>query len=214
MKDKQRHVTNQTYNDSAKNYEDSFINVTLYNDSFNDFCNLILKKNAKILDIACGPGNITKYILSKRPDFNILGVDIAPKMIELATLNNPSAQFKVMDFRIVSTLNTKYDAILNSFCMPYLSKKECAQIIKDSSNLLESGGYMYLSTMEGKDTDSGYEVASFDQRKKVYIHYHQKNYLTKCFSDSNFNIIDFQLVKSPKSDGSFFTDMIFILMKQ
>ena len=80
--------------------------------------------------------------------------DVILKMIERATLNNPSAQFKVMDCRIISALNTKYDAILNTCCLSYLSKIECAQTIKDSNNFLESGSYMYLSTMEGKDTDS------------------------------------------------------------
>lgn len=211
---KQNHITNQTYNDAAKQYEDSFMAVTLYNNSFDIFCDLIQNKNAKILEIACGPGNITKYLLSKQPDYEILGIDMAPNMIELAAKNNPSAQFKVMDCRNISSLNIKFDAVINSFCMPYLSKEECALIIKDSSNLLNKGGYLYVSTMEGKDSESGFEVASFDRTKKVYINYHQKDFLTKCFVDNNFEIIEFFEVKSPKPDDSFFTDMIFLLRKE
>ena len=41
----------------------------------NDICNLITKDKAKLLEIGCGPGNITKYLLSKRTDFNIFGID-------------------------------------------------------------------------------------------------------------------------------------------
>jgi trans-aconitate methyltransferase len=57
------------------------------------------KVNPKILEIGCGPGNLTKYLLSKRPDFDILGIDIAPNMIEFAGKSNPTASFAVMDSR-------------------------------------------------------------------------------------------------------------------
>ena len=45
---------------------------------------LLYNPNSKIWEIGCGPGNITKYILSKLPDLNIFGIDIAPNRIELA----------------------------------------------------------------------------------------------------------------------------------
>ena len=63
------------FNKLAKMYQDKFMNVDLYSESFDLFCNAIQKENATILEIACGPGNITKYLLNKRPDFNILGID-------------------------------------------------------------------------------------------------------------------------------------------
>lgn len=76
--------TFETWNNVAKLYENKFMDLDLYNDTYEKFCEILLKKNSKILEIGCGPGNITKYLLAKRPDFDILGTDISPNMIELA----------------------------------------------------------------------------------------------------------------------------------
>ena len=102
------------------------------------------KENAKILELACGPGNISQYVLNKRPDFELFGIDLAPGMIKLAKQNNPTAKFKVMDVKKINSLNTRYDGIICGFCLPYFSKTETIQLIKDSSNLLAKGGILYL----------------------------------------------------------------------
>src|SRR6185295_3669822 len=87
------------FNKHASKYQDKFMDVNLYAGSFDFFCDAAKKQNAKILEIACGPGNITSYLLNKRPDFKILGIDLAPNMIALAKINNPKADFQLMDCR-------------------------------------------------------------------------------------------------------------------
>jgi len=153
--------TIETYNNAAERYQDKFMEMDLYNDTFDKFCNLIQKENVEILEIATGPGNITKYLRSKRPDFKIFGIDLAPKMIELAKRNNPEAEFRVMNCKDISTIDRKFDAIMCGFCMPYLSKEECAKLISDSSGLLSTNGLLYFSTMEGDYDKSGFETTSF-----------------------------------------------------
>ena len=59
------------------------MDLNLYNDTYDRFCEEVNIDKATILDIGCGSGNITKYILNKRPDFRIKGIDTSPNMIEL-----------------------------------------------------------------------------------------------------------------------------------
>ena len=61
--------TFDTQNKVAKLYQDMFMNLDLYNDSYDTFCDQVKIKNATILEIGCGPENITKYLLKKRLDF-------------------------------------------------------------------------------------------------------------------------------------------------
>lgn len=75
-----------------------------------------------MLEIGCGPGNITKYLLSPRPDLNILGIDIAPNMIELAKVSNPAARFAVMDTRDIKSLDTNTMLLLVDFVYPIYHK--------------------------------------------------------------------------------------------
>jgi 2-polyprenyl-3-methyl-5-hydroxy-6-metoxy-1,4-benzoquinol methylase len=83
--------TFDTWNNIASIYQDKFMDLDVYNDTYDHICNAVTKPKAKLLDIGCGPGNITKYLLSKRPDFDIFGIDMAPNMIEFAKKNNPTA---------------------------------------------------------------------------------------------------------------------------
>ncbi len=116
--------TFKTWNKVASLYQDKFMDLALYNDSYDFVCSSLNKSNLKVLEIGCGPGNITKYILSKRPDLDIFGIDIAPNMIELAKRNNPKASFAVMDSREISKIETKYDGIICGFCLLYLSQTD------------------------------------------------------------------------------------------
>ena len=79
--------TFETWNKIASIYQDKFMNLDLYDGTYNYICDSITVTNAKVLEVGCGPGNITKYLLSKRPDFDIFGIDIAPNMIEFARKN-------------------------------------------------------------------------------------------------------------------------------
>lgn len=206
--------TIETYNVSAKSYQDKFMDMDLYNDTYDTFCHLITKSNAKIFEIATGPGNVIKYILCKRPDFKVFGIDLSSNTIELAKLNNPEAEFTVMDCRDIHVIDTKFDGILCAFCLPYLSKEESLKLITDASLLLEPDGVLYISTMEGDYNKSGYETTSFSGDNRVYVYYHQANFMTACLSELGFEILDFQRKQYPEPDGSFLTDMIFIARKK
>ena len=151
----------ETYNKSAENYSEKFMNMDLYNDTYDKFCELIKTENANILEIASGPGNVTKYLLNKNSSFNILGIDLAENMVELSKKNNPKANFEVFDCREILKLEKTFDAIMCAFCMPYLSNNECEKLILDSSKILNENGLIYISTMEDNYEKSGYELTSF-----------------------------------------------------
>ena len=61
----------EVFNKLVKTYQDKFMNVDLYKDSLSFFCQNIKTENPEILEIACGPGNITKFLLDKNPDLKI-----------------------------------------------------------------------------------------------------------------------------------------------
>lgn len=68
--------------------------------------------------------------------------------------------------------------------------------------------------MEDDYTRSGYETTSFSGTNRVYVYYHQENFITGCLEESGFKIVDLQKKRYPEQDGSFLTDMIFIAQKK
>ena len=189
--------TFETWNKVALLYLDKFMDLDLYNETYDIVCNSIIKDKAKILEIGCGPGNITKYLLAKRPDFDIYGIDIAPNMIELAKRNNPTANFSVMDCRQISALTTKFDGLICGFCLPYLSQTESAKLFADCNNLLNDNGFIYISFVEGDPNKSGFQVGSTGDR--TYFNYHNLDNLKTLLIDSEFEEIKLSKVEYKKS---------------
>jgi 2-polyprenyl-3-methyl-5-hydroxy-6-metoxy-1,4-benzoquinol methylase len=197
------------FDKSAKIYQNKFMDVSLYAEPFKLFFDNITLNNASILDIACGPGNITKYLLDQRPDFEVLGIDLSPKMLSLAQANNPKAKFQLMDCREIDKIEKKFDGITCGFCLPYLTREEAIELIVNVSKLLKPEGVFYLSTMEENDDNkSRYQISSTGDQ--VYVNYHQEHYLSKALRENNFEIINLKRFSSPDKDNLMITDLVLV----
>lgn len=204
--------TFETWNKVASLYQDKFMDLDLYNDTYDHICNSVTIHNAKLLEIGCGPGNITKYLLRQRPDFDIFGIDIAPNMIELARRNNPSANFIVMDCRQIHSLDKKFDAIIGGFCLPYLSQSESNALIANSYELQNENGLLYLSFVEGEQNKSEFQVSSSGDR--VYFFYHNLNDLKTQLIENNFDELKTFKVEYKKSETVIDTHTILTAKKK
>ena len=183
--------TFETWNKVSSLYQDKFMDLDLYNETYDFICNNVIKDNPKLLEIGCGPGNITKYLLSKRPDFDIFGIDIAPNMIKLAKKNNPTARFAIMDSRQIDDIKTKFDGIVCGFCLPYLSQTDSLKLITDCYNLLNENGLIYFSFVEGEPSKSDFQIGSNGDRS--YFYFHNLNDLKTQLFENNFD--EFKIFK-------------------
>lgn len=202
----------EIFNRHAMQYAEHFMGFDNYNFSFDVFCNAIEKQGASVLELACGPGNITRYLLSKRPDLQILATDLAPNMLELAKKHNPSIETKVLDCRKFLSLNKKFDAIMCGFGLPYLTKEEAKQFIRDASEVLNSHGVLYLSTMEDDNKNSTFKTGSSGEA--IYMNYHEAVYLTETLKKNGFEILDLQRKDFTNHDGSIAIDLMIVAVKK
>jgi 2-polyprenyl-3-methyl-5-hydroxy-6-metoxy-1,4-benzoquinol methylase len=204
--------TIEAWNKIAKLYQDKFMHLDLYNASYDFFIDSIPKHKASLLDVGCGPGNISKYLLTKRSDYDVQGIDAAPNMVELAKDDNPTANFKVMDCRQILALKTNYEGIVCGFCLPYLSKDEVLKFISDAYQLLNANGLLYISFVEGDSDKSGFQTGSSGDR--IYFYYHSIYQLRKAFTDIGFTELKSFTFHYNKTDSSTELHTALILKKQ
>ena len=200
-----------TWNRIAQQYEDAFMDLELYNDTYDVFCESIKNDNARILEIGCGPGNISKYLLTRNPSYNILAIDVSHKMIELAKKNNPNTECQVLDCRNITELQKTFDAIICGFTIPYLSKPDCSKLISDCKKLMNKEAVLYLSFVPGDYDRSGYITGSSGDR--TYFYYHDPKAIIKELGKNSFSVIHNIEKEYPKSDGSTETHTIIIAKK-
>ena len=197
------------FDKNALTYQEKFMDTSTYHDGF-DMALSKLSPNAEILDVACGPGNISAYLLGKRPDLNILGIDLSTVMLELAEQNCPSAKFQLMDIREIRKINKVFDAVICGFGFPYLSKEEAVQFITDAATILNDTGVLYLSTMEDDYNNSGIQTASSGD--KVFMYYHEAGYLTEALKANKLQLIE-TYRKHYEYNGKPTTDLVLIATK-
>ena len=112
-----------------------------------------LKPGAKVLDAGCGPGiPIAKYLSEK---FEVYGIDISEKQIELAKKLVPNAKFRKADMNASGFERETFDGIICMYALIHVDRKKHLEILKEFYNLLKSPGYlmicMGLEDFEGEE---------------------------------------------------------------
>jgi SAM-dependent methyltransferase len=177
--------TLQTWNELAGAYEEKFMDLRLYDATYDALLENL--PGNRVLDVGCGPGNIARYLLAKRPDIDLLGIDGAPNMVELARKNCPTARFHVGDARDLASFTGPFDAVVCGFCVPYLTSQEVYNMVSDAAQKLSPGGLLYLSAMEGDPAESGPKTGSTGLT--LYIHIHAQADLLRAFEQNGFETL-------------------------
>ena len=206
-------ISVKRFDEFASEYAERFMNIDSYRIHFDKFSDLIDNKQSNILELACGPANVTRYLKQKFPDSKIVAIDLAPRMIEIAKQAVNGVDFRVMDVRDIKSLDLKFDSIMCSFCLPFLSKSDTDKLITDCSDKLIKNGILYISTMEGDESKAGFESTSFSGDSKVYFNYHMQQDLEKSLVNNGFSI-DYNIRQDYyESDGSITIDLVMIAKK-
>ena len=163
--------TISTFDQAAERYLRHFQDYPPYQSSYEAFLAALKPAQKRVLELACGPGQVTHHLLQKRPDLEIIGVDLAPNMIRLAKDLNPGVDYRVMDVREVGTLGTSFDAVFAGFCLPYLPLTDVEELLRDLGTMLHPGGLLYLSLTTGAD-DALIRQTSPNASGAVYLYHH------------------------------------------
>jgi ubiquinone/menaquinone biosynthesis C-methylase UbiE len=157
------------FGEFAEAYALKYGDVGRYGPSLDRFLALI-PDGGHVLELACGPGNVTRVLADRRPDVRILSTDLAPEMLVVARRAVPEAEHLLLDMRAVGTLGQQFHGVVCAFGLPYLDQQAAAKFIRDVASCLLPGGALYLSTMEDDPAKSGWEGPSED--RLILMNYH------------------------------------------
>ncbi len=201
--------TIESYDKTAESFARTIGRIENYNHTY-DFLIDRLNDGDTVADLACGPAQISSYIKSRKEGIKITGVDLSGKMLSIARENIPEGSFhkkSIIDFRD----GNKYDAVIIGFGIPYLDETQTERCLKNASELIRDGKYLYLSFMHGNS--SRIEKTSFGGENEFLIYYHDKERIKRTLLERGLDIIREYELDYIESDGSITKDIVLIARK-
>jgi SAM-dependent methyltransferase len=141
-------------------------------------------QDAAAVAVGCGPGHVARYLHERGCD--VFGIDISPRMIELARTLNPGIDFRIGDLR---SLEIDENNLAGIACFYSLIHHEAAQLIPALTGLrraLRPGGRLALAVHEGTETRQPGEMWGIPVELKFTFFTRQQ--LTAALEASNFTI--------------------------
>jgi len=177
--------------------------VELYYDDKGDLLfidNFLVKlpKKGKVLEVGCGAGQFTGYIMSK--GFEVEGIDLSRKMLFLARKKVPGGKFKYMDMRKLDYKDEEFDGILSAYALIHIPAEEVVSTLKESKRVLKKGGMILIIVQKG-EADKFIDEP-LKPEEKIFVNLFSKRRLRNYLEKAGFKVIYEKLRKGrPETDS-------------
>ena len=176
----------EVFHKHAQAYLEKFRDVGRYQLALDRFLASLPAGPPRVLELGCGPGNLTRYLLDQRPDLEIHGLDLAPAMIDLARDLNPEASFLVSDIRNLDLNPDTWDAVLAGFVFPYLTHNEMVAVLAQLAQGLKPGGSCCIGTLTGNPALTGWYGPSDGGPDRTHIRVQTIQDVTRSLESAGF----------------------------
>jgi ubiquinone/menaquinone biosynthesis C-methylase UbiE len=141
--------------------------------------------STRILDAGCGPsGHIGKYLFDK--GHIIVGIDISPKCIEIASKYNSELDYVVMDMANMTFGKNYFDAILAYYSIMYTPKNSVDKIISEFYRVLKPNGKLLIVLKKGFSDEVLEDY--WDEGNPVYYTLYQETEIQNILIRNKFSI--------------------------
>ncbi len=200
-----------TFSEVADRYAEKYFDLDLYDKYLERFERRIGTRGASVLDVACGPGNVSAYLAKVRPDLNLVGIDLAEGMVQQARRRVPSAEFHIEDCRRINDLGRVFDASAFAFGLSYLTDDDVDRFFLSLNATLSDSAVLYLATITGEPKWSGIESSSDGHR--VYLQYRSCDDVANMVERAGYRIDFSDVIDSPANASKRTQDLILIAQR-
>ncbi|MDP1834058.1 MAG: class I SAM-dependent methyltransferase [Candidatus Moranbacteria bacterium] len=197
------------YNKIAKKYAEAFDNDRS-DDRYVDRLLACLGRNGRILDLGCGTGRLAGYMQAK--GFEVVGVDLSEKMLEIAKRKHPGIGFILADMRELELEEKSFDAVCLAYSIFHFEKPEAREILKKANVFLRPGGFLFLIVQEGEG--EVFENDPLFPEDKIFLSLYSENEMVRIAEDSGFGVVRIERCAPANQDVEFdFNKLIAICRK-
>jgi len=180
-----------------------------------------VKANENILDLGCGNGRL--YELFKEKLVGYYGIDNSEKLIEIAKIRYPRANFQVGDALNLPFSDNFFDGIFSIAVLHHIPLKEFRlTFLKEAKRVLKPGGKLILTVWHFptwkkvllfkknlilkiigiSKVDFNDNFIKWGKETKRYVHYFSRAELKNLVKKAGFKIRKIKILKRPRGKES------------
>lgn len=186
----------QAYDKLAKDY-DSWARGFDFSNEYRQFKEYLGLEKGKVLDVGCGSGRDARALFDL--GFDITGIDLSEKMLELAKFKEPGAKFVRMDFRELSFPDNFFDGFWANAALFLVDEESMKKTLGELYRVIKNGGIGYLSFKEGEGERIKEVGVGLEKRQKLYSY----TELRQMLKDTGFRILLTERKEDQKRKGLF-----------
>jgi ubiquinone/menaquinone biosynthesis C-methylase UbiE len=155
-----------------------------------------LPPKGHVLDIGCGPGQFTQYMMKK--DFEVTGIDYSQEMIKLAKQKVPTGHFQHMDMKHMNFEDETFDGLLVAYSIIHIPSEEIPQTLREFHRVLKPNGLIQVIVQKGsadKVVDEPFSPGS-----KMLYNFFSKQRISEFINEEHFSLSYIEEVNSEDPD--------------
>lgn len=152
----------------------------------------VLNVTSLVCDLGCGPGHVAGFLASRGMD--VVGVDLSPRMIEIARRRNPGGRYEVGDMRRLDVPAGSFGAILSIYSIIHVKRAAGVSVLREMHRVLRPMGRLLLACHRGQGAVHAEE--RFGQPVSLDATLFEPDELAGYVTDAGF-LVDETLVRQP-----------------
>ena len=107
-----------------------------------------VRGHGKVCDLGCGPGHVARYLQARGVE--VLGVDISPRVLEVARQLDPGIRFDQGDMRALDLPDSSLGGVVAFYSIIHLARSVVPQALDEMMRVLRPGGVILISVHGGE----------------------------------------------------------------
>jgi SAM-dependent methyltransferase len=141
----------ESYDRVAEQYTEQFFNELdrkpFDRDLLDRYADTV-RGHGKVCDLGCGPGHVARYLRARGVE--VVGVDISPRMVEVARQFNPGIPFDQGDMRALDVPDSSLAGVVAFYSIIHLARSVVPRALDEMMRVLRPGGVALISVHGGE----------------------------------------------------------------
>lgn len=128
-----------------------------------------LEGKRRMLDVGCGWAYYADQFVKR--DAEYLGIDLSPKMVEIARADNPALRFEVMSFRSLAFADGSFDGLWCCCALNHVPKQNLQTVLAEMRRVLVPSGALLIVMPHSDEGWGGEYMSKFHEQLELEGHY-------------------------------------------